>query len=107
MIPQKDKCFKIHAPLGCFILEKWELVTIPQKIKKLFIWELFSLLSFDFLCKYLVKQFPACCFILKNADASPVEGKTAYKIKNPNQSCFFHIKSGEFLNFPADTQRDF
>ena len=40
------------------------LVTIPQKIKNCLSRNCFSLR-----CKYLVKEFPACCFILKNGNS--------------------------------------
>ena len=49
------KCFKIHAPHSLWF---------PKKHKNCFSGNCFSLR-----CKYLVKQFPACCFILKNGNS--------------------------------------
>ena len=49
------KCFKIHAPHSLWF---------PKRHKNYFSGNCFSLR-----CKYLVKQFPACCFILKNGNS--------------------------------------
>ena len=49
------KCFKSHAPHSLWF---------PKKHKNCFSGNCFSLR-----CKYLVKQFPACCFILKNGNS--------------------------------------
>ena len=61
------KCFKIHAPHSLWF---------PQRHKNCFSGNCFSLH-----CKYLVKQFPACCFILKNGNSwmkeQPISSKNS------------------------------
>ena len=49
------KCFKIHAPHSLRFLKRYK--------------NCFSGNCFSRHCKYLVKQFPACCFILKNGNS--------------------------------------
>ena len=49
------KCFKLHAQ---------HLIWFPKRHKNCLSGNVFSLR-----CKYLVKQFPACCFILKNGNS--------------------------------------
>ena len=52
---QSSKCFKIHAQHSLWF---------PKRHKNCLSGNCFSLG-----CKYLVKQFPACCFILKNGNS--------------------------------------
>ena len=49
------KCFKIHAQHSLWFL-KWHKNYLSGN-------------CFYLRCKYLVKQFPACCFILKNGNS--------------------------------------
>ena len=70
------KCFKIHAQHSLWFL-KWH--------KNCFSGNCFSLC-----CKYLVKQFPACCFILKNGN-SWMNTQLISSKKSKSRSFFFVI----------------
>ena len=67
------KCFKIHAQHSLWFLKRYKNYLSGN--------------CFSLRCKYLVKQFPTCCFILKNGNSW--RKAQFIRSKNPNQSCFF------------------
>ena len=52
---QSSKCFKIHAQHSLWFLKRYKNCLSGN--------------CFPLGCKYFVKQFPACCFILKNGNS--------------------------------------
>ena len=52
---QSSKCFKIHAQHSLWFLKGYKNCLSGN--------------CFPLHCKYFVKQFPACCFILKNGNS--------------------------------------
>ena len=79
---QYCKCFKIQVPHSLWFL-KWHKNYLSGN-------------CFSLHCKYLVKQFPACCFILKNGNSWRKEPLIGSK-KSKSRPFFFVI--WEFMIF--------